>query len=170
MEIEFRKAKPEEAECLSDLAIESKGHWGYAQEQLDIWRKDLRVEREYIEKHTVRTIWLNSDRIGFFAIKKEEEITLDHFWLLSRAIGRGIGKVVFQEIEKTCIALGIEEFVIVSDPNAEGFYLHQGAQQIGEVESTPQNRMLPKLLYRVKESIQCQSSQANDSKQAKLNR
>ncbi|WOO39518.1 GNAT family N-acetyltransferase [Rubellicoccus peritrichatus] len=147
MVIDFRKAQLKEADLLSDIAIESKGYWGYPAELLNLWRKDLHIEKEYIEKNTVRTIWRNSEIVGFFAIKEEKEVILDHLWLLPKAIGQGIGSKAFREIEKECSLLEISSFVIVSDPDAEGFYLHQGAIKIGEVESIPQNRMLPKLRY-----------------------
>jgi nucleoside diphosphate kinase len=74
---------------------------------------------------------------------------LDHLWLLPNAIGKGISNRAFKEIEKECLRLGIRKFSVVSDPNAEGFYLHQGAKRIVEVESIPQKRMLPKLIYKI---------------------
>ena len=43
-QITFKDAQPEHGELLSDIAIESKGYWGYSRHQLDIWRKDLRIE------------------------------------------------------------------------------------------------------------------------------
>lgn len=145
--ISFRSALVEESEILSDLAIESKGHWGYSKQQLDNWRSDLRIKEEYIEEHIVRTIWMDLEMVGFFAIKKGKENELDHLWLLPKVIGQGIGVKAFQEVKKECEALGIDSFTIVSDPNAESFYLKEGAKRIGEVESIPQNRYLPKLRY-----------------------
>jgi hypothetical protein len=47
-------------------------------------------------------------------------------------------------------ANGVIQATIVSDPNAEGFYLRMGAQRSGEVESTPRGRYLPKLIYTLK--------------------
>ncbi len=149
VKVDFTISKPEEAEILSEIAIESKGYWGYAKEQLDLWRKDLFVTKEQIEEQTVRTIWVNSERVGFFAIKRGKENVLNDLWLLPEAIGQGVGQRAFQEIKKECANLGIKEFFIISDPDAEGFYLHQGAKRIGEVESIPQNRMLPKLVYKI---------------------
>lgn len=159
MKIEFPNALPCQAEVLSDLAIESKGHWGYSKEQLDVWRKDLKIEKEYITQNLVRTILADGELVGFYAIKKEKnEDVLDHLWLLSKAIGRGIGNHAFQKIKEDCTTLKIEEFAVISDPDAEGFYLKQGCVRVGEVESKPQNRMLPKLKYRIEETIQSQST------------
>ena len=149
MKIEFTVTQPEEAEILSNIAIESKGHWGYSKEQLDLWRKDLFITKESIAEQTVRTIWMKSKRVGFFAIKQETENLLNDLWLLPYVIGKGIGHLAFEEIKKECTVLGIKEIYIISNPSAEGFYLHQGAKKIGEVESIPQGRMLPKLVYQI---------------------
>jgi len=59
--IEILPSLPSESEILSDIAIESKGHWGYSREQLEIWRKDLKIEEEYIQEHTVCSIWKDSE-------------------------------------------------------------------------------------------------------------
>jgi len=151
MNISFNQATASQANELSDLAIESKGYWGYSDEQLNLWRKDLRIEKDYIEKHIVQTILLDNELVGFFAIKTAERL-LDHFWLLPVAIGKGIGKAAFEKIKQLCSRNRIEDFTIISDPDAEGFYLKQGAVKIGEIESIPQKRMLPKLRYSIQES------------------
>ncbi|PHO19494.1 hypothetical protein CPU12_00885 [Malaciobacter molluscorum LMG 25693] len=148
--IEFRDAITEQSQLLSDIAIESKGYWGYSREQLDIWRKDLRIEKEYIENNLIKIVYQNSNPVGFFSIKsgtlKKE---LDHLWLLPEIIGKGVGNIVFDKIINECKRLNISKFTIVSDPDAEGFYLHKGAKRIGEVESISQKRMLPLLEYQV---------------------
>lgn len=154
MKIEFPKALPQQADALSELALESKGHWGYSKEQLNIWRKDLRIQPEYITQTLVRTILVEGELVGFYAIKREEnKDVLDHFWLLSKAIGRGIGNLAFRKIKEDCIRLDIEEFTLISDPDAEGFYLKQGCIRVGEIESKPQKRMLLKLRYSMKEPL-----------------
>lgn len=108
----------------------------------------MRIEEEYIEEHSVQAIYSGYQLVGFFAIKKGKEgIYLDHLWLLPEAIGKGVGRLAFERVIEECIDLNIEEFFVVSDPDAEGFYLRQGAKRIGEIESIPQKRMLPKLKY-----------------------
>lgn len=162
--ITFRSASIEESDILSDLAIKSKGHWGYSKQQLDNWRSDLRVGQNYIQEHIVRTIWSDSELVGFFAIKTGRVNALDHLWLLPEAIGKGIGVQAFKEVIKECEASGIDAFTIVSDPNAEGFYLKEGAKRIGEVESTPKNRLLPKLRYKLNQTETEQVAPLNPDK------
>ena len=147
--VEFKPAKIEESEILSNLAIESKGYWGYPKDLLELWRKDLRIEKTYIQRNIVRTIWLNAELVGFFALKTEQESELEHLWLRPEFIGKGFGQITFSEILNEFRKREITSFAIVSDPNAEKFYLNQGAKKIGKVESIPPNRFLPKLRYEV---------------------
>jgi N-acetylglutamate synthase-like GNAT family acetyltransferase len=78
---------------------------------------------------------------------KGDTDALDHFWLLPNFIGKGYGNLVFEQILLECKALEISRFYIISDSNAEGFYLKKGALRVGEVYSDAQNKMLPKLLF-----------------------
>ncbi len=147
--LNFIDAEAKHAELLRDTLIASKGYWGYSQEQLEKWRSHLRFEEEYIARNTVKLILNDKDVIGFFAIVKGDSDELDHLWLLPKAIGKGYGNLVFEQILSECRALEISSFYIISDPDAEGFYLKKGALKVGEVYSEPQKRMLPKLKFTV---------------------
>ncbi len=147
--LHFIDAEARHAELLRDTLIASKGYWGYSQEQLEQWRANLTFEDEYIARNTVKLVMAESEVIGFFALVKGDTDELDHFWLLPKAIGKGYGNLVFEQILAECKTLEIAEFYIISDPDAEGFYLKKGALKVGEVYSEPQKRMLPKLKFTV---------------------
>jgi N-acetylglutamate synthase-like GNAT family acetyltransferase len=147
--LHFIDAEAKHTELLRDILISSKGYWGYSQEQLEQWRSNLRFEDEYVSRNTVKLILDESEVIGFFAIVKGDIDELDHLWLLPKAIGKGFGNLVFETILSECKILDITEFYIISDPDAEGFYLKKGALKVGEVYSEPKKRMLPKLKYLV---------------------
>lgn len=147
--LNFIDAEVKHAELLRDTLIASKGHWGYSQEQLEIWRSNLKFEEEYIVRNTVKLVLKDGEMIGFFAIVKGDSDELDHLWLLPKAIGKGYGNLVFERILLECNGIGISSFYIISDPDAEGFYVKKGALKIGEVYSDPQKRMLPKLKFTV---------------------
>jgi N-acetylglutamate synthase-like GNAT family acetyltransferase len=143
----FIDAEAKHLELLRDTLIASKGYWGYSQEQLEQWRSNLNFKEEYVTRNTVRLILEDASVIGFFALVKSGINELDHFWLLPKAIGKGNGNLVFKQILLECKALNIADFYIISDPDAEGFYLKKGAVKVGEVYSEPQKRMLPRLKY-----------------------
>ena len=144
--VSFKPARLEESETLSNLAVTSKGHWGYPEHLLELWREDLRIESSFISENPVRTIWVDFQLIGFFGLIISDECKLEHFWLLPEYIGRGYGKLAFEEVKTEFKDRNIREFFIVSDPHAESFYLSQGARRVGEVESLPEGRFLPKLI------------------------
>ncbi|UUA74705.1 GNAT family N-acetyltransferase [Cellvibrio sp. QJXJ] len=148
--LNFIDAEVKDTGLLRDTLITSKGYWGYSQEQLEEWRANLRFEEEYIARNTVKLILKDKEVIGFFAIVKGDNDELDHLWLLPKAIGKGYGNLVFEQILSECKTLNITEFHIISDPDAEGFYLKKGAFKVGEVYSEPQKRMLPKLKFTVR--------------------
>ncbi|EIK42907.1 acetyltransferase, GNAT family [Cellvibrio sp. BR] len=145
--LNFIDAEVKDTDLLRDTLITSKGYWGYSQEQLEEWRSNLRFEEKYISRNTVKLILKDKDVIGFFAIVKGDSDELDHFWLLPKAIGKGYGNLVFEQILSECKTLDITEFYITSDPDAEGFYLKKGAFKVGEIYSEPQKRMLPRLKF-----------------------
>lgn len=151
--LSFIDAEAKHAELLRDTLIASKGYWGYSQEQLEKWRSNLKFEGEYIDRNTVKLILKDKELIGFFAIVKGDSDELDHLWLLPKAIGKGYGNLVFEQILSECNALEISSFYIISDPDAEGFYLKKGALKVGEVYSEPQKRMLPKLKFTAVKTI-----------------
>jgi len=147
--LQFIDAEAKHTDLLRDTLILSKGYWGYSREQLDQWRSNLEFEPEYVYRNTVKLIVKDSEVIGFFALITGNESELDHLWLLPKAIGKGFGTTAFNQIMIECKKLDIANFYITSDPDAEGFYLEQGAIKVGEVYSEPQKRMLPKLLFSV---------------------
>ena len=147
--LEFIDAEVQHTDLLRDTLIDSKGYWGYSQEQLEIWRSSLTFEEEYVVRNRVKLILKESEVVGFFSIVKGDVDELDHLWLLPKSIGKGYGSLAFEEIILECKSLGITEIDITSDPDAEGFYLKKGALKVGEVYSEPQQRMLPKLKFSV---------------------
>jgi len=147
--LHYISAETKHTELLRNTLISSKSYWGYSKDQLEQWRLNLKFENKYVYRNTVKLILEGSDVIGFFALVKGDIDELDHFWLLPKVIGKGYGNMVFEQIIFECNSLDINEFYIISDPNAEGFYLKKGALKVGEIYSEPQKRMLPKLKYSV---------------------
>ncbi len=51
--MKINKACKEDAIALTGLAIRSKSHWNYKQEQIEEWREELTITVEYIEDNQV---------------------------------------------------------------------------------------------------------------------
>ena len=149
MAFTIRKARPEEAATLSTIAVKAKAHWGYAQEQLELWgREFLTVPSEYISDHHVWVARIRSVAVGFSGVSiHDAEAELDHLWILPDYIGQGIGKQLFLYTAQRIQKMGCPEMVFTSDPHADGFYRKLGAERIGGYYSALQDATLAKFKF-----------------------
>jgi GNAT superfamily N-acetyltransferase len=90
--------------------------------------------------------------VGFYVLTQESDgMHLDHLWIIPAAMGRGIGRALFEHAVTQARDLAFNSIKIEADPNAEAFYRHLGAVRIGtnvgEVEG--ERRELPLLEYRI---------------------
>ena len=148
MELTIRQAEQSESEALTEIAFAAKRHWGYPESWLEAWREELTITPEFIARHEVFVAAEHDKPIGFYALVASTGTTeLDHLWVLPERIGKGIGRQLLAHALDRAAALNIATVEIVSDPNAEAFYLKAGARKIGEVISTieGQQRRLPRL-------------------------
>jgi GNAT superfamily N-acetyltransferase len=146
------RARPEDSEALTEIAHAAKRHWGYPENWIAAWREILTMRPEFIAENTAYCAVDDDRAIGFYVLTTEDDgLHLDHLWILPRAMGRGIGRALFEHAVAQASRLGFNLIKIEADPNAEGFYKRMGATRVGasvgEVEGSP--RELPLLVYRV---------------------
>ena len=152
----IRPARPDEAAILTRLVLASKRHWGYAEELIDLWRDDLAIDARTFETCEV---WVAEERdvtktagegarpVGVAALSRSGDTAeLEHLWVEPASMGHGVGRALFERAVRAARAARARRVVIVSDPNAERFYLRLGARREGEVPSRPPGRMLPRLV------------------------
>jgi N-acetylglutamate synthase-like GNAT family acetyltransferase len=144
----IRRASPEDANTLTQIALDAKRHWGYPEQWIKHWEADLIISPEFIRDNHVYVFERDGGVLGFYALciygNKAE---LEHMWVTPASIGTGIGKELFLDAMERAAALEVREIEISADPNAAGFYERMGASQIGETDGTidEQVRKLPRL-------------------------
>jgi GNAT superfamily N-acetyltransferase len=148
MKVEIRRATPDEADVLTEIAHAAKRHWGYPENWIEHWKADLTITPEFIDQNEVYVAVNQEGIVGCCAIAFSESVPeLEHMWIRPEQIGTGVGRALFAHIKERAAKLNLPELEISADPNAEGFYEHMGARKIGEVqaeiEGTP--RVLPRL-------------------------
>jgi GNAT superfamily N-acetyltransferase len=135
-----------DAEALTTIAHVGKRHWKYPEAWIALWRRDLTVSPEFIERHPVHVAVVDDAPVGFYALLfAGADCELEHFWVLPARMGAGIGRRLFEHALSCCRAIGVRRLWINADPNAEGFYRRMGARRVGAVPSTPAGRTLPRL-------------------------
>jgi len=148
MNVQIRRAKPEEAGILTEIAHAAKRHWGYPENWIQHWQADLTITPEFINDNEMY-VAMNGDEIaGCCAIAFSESLAeLEHMWIRPEHMGTGVGRALFLYVKKRAADLKIPALELSADPNAEGFYERMGATRIGEVRSEieGQPRVLPRM-------------------------
>ncbi len=145
------RAKPEDAEALTQIAHAAKRHWDYPERWIEAWRDILTMRPEFIAANVAYCAFEEGRAVGFYVLRTEPDgLHLDHLWILPAAMRRGIGRALFEHAVDQARAAGFDLIRIEADPNAEAFYQRMGAKRvgasIGEVEG--EKRELPLMEYR----------------------
>lgn len=148
MDIQIRRAMPEEAAVLTEIAHAAKRHWGYPENWIEHWKGDLTITRDFISNHEVYVAVTDKEIAGCCAlVVKDSQAELEHMWIRPQYMGAGYGKALFVHVMQRAATLSANAVELSADPNAEGFYKHMGATRIGEVRSEieGQPRVLPRM-------------------------
>ena len=147
-DVQVRAAVGADAQALTELAFRAKAHWQYPKEWMEAWRSELTVTAEYIAQHRVVAAHEGSRIVAFYGIEfRDKTALLEHLWVDPAETGTGLGRRLFRLACDDARDHGCVLVELVADPNAEGFYLRQGASRVGEVvgEVLGVPRVLPRM-------------------------
>jgi GNAT superfamily N-acetyltransferase len=146
-EFQISPAFPEDAEALTKLAFESKGYWGYPEHWLEIWRDQIEMTPEFIQRNSVfKAVTRERKLLGCAGLEFiDDKWILAGFWVKPEIMGKGIGNALYQKIMKCAREEDAQIVQWESDPNAVGFYERMGAKIIDEkvYHLDGQRRVLP---------------------------
>lgn len=150
----LRRAGPDEAIPLTELAFRSKAYWGYDREFMQACRATLTVTAELIARADVYVAEVEGRVLGFYSLAPwHSDLELYHLFVDPPAMGNGVGRRLWDDAVRRASELGYARLLIQSDPYAEGFYLNLGAERIGEVPSgAVPGRSLPLLVFALRET------------------
>ena len=134
----IRPARPDEASALTELTIRSKAYWGYDAEFMETFRPELTIHPEQIESDHVAVIERDDRIVGYVHLRPESDVTLElvSLFIDTWAIRQGYGKRLWKYAIAYARQNSYHEVTLEADPNAEPFYLRQGAVITGSREST----------------------------------
>jgi GNAT superfamily N-acetyltransferase len=147
----IRQARIDEAQRLTELTLRSKAHWGYDAAFMRDVVDDLtfRPEKFQPDFH-VYILECNGQRVGFCSLipRERETIELHDLFVEPGFIGKGYGKRLWNHAVAVARNLGFRVMILTANPNAEAFYLSQGAVRTGEKPSTVRpDRMVPLMQF-----------------------
>ncbi|KAF4409159.1 MULTISPECIES: GNAT family N-acetyltransferase [Streptomyces] len=149
MDTVIRAAGPEDAPVLSELALRSKGYWGYDRDFLELCRAELTLDPAETVPGRAAVAEAGGRTVGFYALGRQRaEVALAHLFVEPDRIGCGIGRLLWEHAVAAARAAGSVRVSIDADPFAEPFYRAMGARPAGTVPSgSVPGRMLPLLVY-----------------------
>ena len=145
----LRDATPRDLAELTAVAHEAKRHWNYPEAWIAVWSPELSFGPESLTTMRVVVAEEHGRVEGFCALTpRSARWQVEHLWIRPSAMGRGVGRMLFDDAVGYARSQGATVLAIASDPHAEGFYLRMGASRVGSspapVEGDP-NRSLPVL-------------------------
>jgi GNAT superfamily N-acetyltransferase len=151
MDVLIRPARATEARMLTDLALRSKAHWGYDAEFLEACREELTVAANEVTRRRAMVADRDGHVLGFTTLEGAPPTgVLGMMFVDPRAIGQGIGRLLFEHTIAAGRDLGFTQLTIDADPNAEPFYSAMGAVRVGNVPSgSIAGRVLPQMVVTV---------------------
>lgn len=121
---------------MTEIALASKGHWGYDEAFMVGVAAVMAIEPKYIAKHEVWVLVADGRPVGFYAVVVDGDTAeLDHLWLLPSTIGHGLGRKLFEHAVERAKAHGAIRMEWEAEPNAIGFYRRMGASPVRQVIS-----------------------------------
>ncbi len=148
MDIQIRRAQPDEAAVLTEIAHAAKRHWGYPESWIEHWKDDLTITPDFIASNEMYVAVAGEEIAGCCALVMSDSLAeLEHMWIRPAHMGNGVGRALFNQIAERATKLGAKTLELSADPNAQGFYQRMGATRIGEVRSKieGQERALPRM-------------------------
>lgn len=149
--IRLRPADPGEAAALSALALRSKAVWGYDAAFLEACRAELTLDAGTIAAGGVTVAERNGRTVGLSRLAAgpgpggaTAEVLL--LFVEPDLLRGGVGRALFEVMEREARRLGAARIMASVDPGAEGFYRRMGMSRVGtEPSGSIPGRVLPRL-------------------------
>ena len=132
----IRPGRPGEGGRLKEIAIASKGFWGYEPARVREWadRGDFTDER--LAELTVFVAESDGVAIAWSSvIERGERAWLEDLWVEPAWIGKGVGSALFRHSAAHARQLGAGGLEWEAEPNALGFYEKMGARYVRDSTS-----------------------------------
>lgn len=137
--VRIRRARAGEASEITAIAVASKASWGYDQAFITTALPELVVNEEDIARDHVDVLEADARLLGYVRLRdlgtEADAAELVDLFVIPEGLGQGHGRRLFEHACAVARAWGRHELRWESDPHAEAFYRHLGAERTGEAAS-----------------------------------
>lgn len=141
----IRRAKPEDAESITALALRSKAHWPYPDDQMAVFRRELVLFPDQVLRSNAHLMEEGGCPLGFYTLLRIDDrcTELEHLFVDPAFLGQGLGRCLFRHACSVAAGIGARVFIVKSDPYAAGFYRALGGDFTGDIDSSIPGRKIP---------------------------
>jgi len=132
----IRNGSPAEGGRLKEIAVASKGHWGYEPQRVRDWADRGDFDRETLEQLALFVAEADGRVIGWASVEPRVEVAwLADLWVEPAWIGKGAGTALFRRAADHARDGGARVLEWEAEPNALGFYEKMGARRLRDSTS-----------------------------------
>ena len=159
--IEIDKAQESDCDILTDISFTAKRHWDYPENYYDIWRNELTITKDYINRNIIFKARYQDSLLGFYSIAENKSdfysgethvkkgFWLEHIFIKPDYHKLGIGRLLIEHAKQISKNMGISDLLIFVDPYAKGFYDKIGAEYLYDSKSSIPGRLIPVYVLKV---------------------
>jgi GNAT superfamily N-acetyltransferase len=132
----IRPGDENEGARLKEIAVASKGHWGYEPDRVREWADQGDFSPERLRGLIVFVAESGGRAIGWSSLLPRGEVGwLEDLWIEPGWIGKGVGGALFRHTADHARELGATRLEWEAEPNAMGFYERMGARHVRDTMS-----------------------------------
>lgn len=132
----IRRAVVTDISRLDAIALRAKAYWGYSQDLLRLWHKDLVTVPDTLITRPTFLVEQSDVPIAFAQVDPmTHPWELVAMWVDPVHMGKGVGRMLLRHMLACTRSLGQATLAIDSDPFAKGFYLACGAYETGQISA-----------------------------------
>jgi len=132
----IRPGRADEGDRLKEIAIDSKGFWGYEPAKVLEWADRGDFSEERLAELTVFVAESDGRAIAWSSlIEQGERAWLEDLWVEPDWIGKGVGSALFRHCAAHAEKLGARGLEWEAEPNALAFYEKMGARRLRDSTS-----------------------------------
>lgn len=143
----IRGPRTEEADRLTELALQAKASWGYDAAFMAACRAELTITPQILAAWRFWVAEREGRIVGMIALSLDGgHAQLEDFFVDPAAQGLGIGRRLMDALLAACREAGVASVEVDADPNAEPIYARMGFRTIGRAPSgSIPGRTLPRM-------------------------
>ena len=146
-QLSVRRAWPQEAGQLTELAMKAKASWGYDEAFMAMCRAELTITPALVATWTIWVAEVAGEVAGMIALTSDGPSgELEDFMVDPIFQSRGVGAALMNVLLEECRRRGLQRIGLDADPNAEPIYRRFGFSTVGRTPSKSiPGRTLPRM-------------------------